>query len=142
MGEIIGTIVGVLIGLFVVALILQGLRRVFAWLDWVFYILYFGALLGLPITLWIVDDFWSALGAFLTSAVVGGLVMWLTGLTRKVKVNHGTENYTLECRNCHYNDVDIITDDYDYCDYECPRCGRKYRMVYQNNGHATVTRIY
>ncbi len=126
--------IGIIVGLLIVALILQGLRRVFTWIDWIYYILALGAMFILPIVVWIMESFWAALGVFFISLFSCGFIGWLMGMYKTVTVNHFGDKYTLECSNCQYNDIDIISNEYDYCDYECPRCGTRYRMVYKNDG--------
>lgn len=113
-----GTFITYVIIFVILAIVLRVLRRFTKWVD----IISYGIIIVFFISTWIAIGFFSALFG---SIVLGVVIVILTGLGSKTKLERFGGTYSFECEKCGLGDLDLVEDHYDAVTYECPRCGWK-----------------
>lgn len=76
--------------------------------------------LGVSITLWITNGFWSGLICFVVYLIAHGIV-----IGSNTEVKRGNLRWEFECSKCGYNKVDIIDENEYAVKTRCPRCGNE-----------------
>lgn len=109
-------IVGTLLVIGGVIVIARLLRSMFAWIDWVSYLV----ILVIGIIQWINNGFWSGLLAFFIGAVI---ITILFGLGDSTEVYVNGRKGEIECPKCQYGKLDIISNDNGIVTAKCKRCG-------------------
>ncbi len=110
-------ILGWIIILVVVSIICRILRSLFQAVDWIVYLLILAAF----IFIWITKGFWWGLLAGIIGSVVATFLFGMGGGTKVSKFGH---TYTLTCKDCGYDDLEITTDTEVGVVTRCKRCGK------------------
>ena len=105
-----------LIVLFGVAVICRVLRARYQAIDWIVYLIVF----GVAIMTWITEGFWMALLSFFIGAIIAKVLFGMGGGTTVHKFGH---DYELECKECGYDDLEIIDENEIGVNTRCKRCG-------------------
>lgn len=100
----------------VLAIVLRGLRSIFQWVDYIAC----GLIIILPIAVGIANGFWAGVGTFVVASIAVGLLFGVGGGT---DVRHNGHNYTMTCRECGYEGLEILGREGNVVYTKCKRCG-------------------
>ena len=102
--------------LVIAAVVCRALRSIFVAIDWIVYLFVLVAF----IVVWITDGFWSGLLTGVIGCVVVGLLFGIGGGTEVRKFGH---KYTLSCKKCGYDHLEITAHTELGVITRCRRCG-------------------
>ena len=108
-------LIGSIIALIIIAIICRALRARFKVVDYIVGL----SMLATFIITWISDGFWMGLLYFFCAALIARLFFGMGGGTTVQKFGH---EYTLKCKKCMYEDLEILEQTDDGVITQCKRC--------------------
>lgn len=112
-------LIGSIIALIVIAIICRALRARFKVVD----IIVTLSMLATFIITWIFDGFWMGLLYFFCAALIARLFFGIGGSSTGTTVRKFGYEYTLKCKKCRYEDLEILEHTDDGVITQCKRCG-------------------
>ncbi len=113
---------GIIIFILVVFFVLRFLRSKYEWVDTVLGLI----VLGAPICVWIAVNFWVALLVLVVLAMIYGLM-----IKDNTKVTINGKRYKLECKECDFEELEILSRVENGVIARCKRCGNE--SLYMTN---------